>query len=40
MEQITKWIEQQAANAKYFVTLNFAFDVSRQQMEKAASNSV
>ena len=36
MEHVTKWIEQKASNAKYFVTLNFAFDVSRQQMEKAA----
>ena len=36
MEHVTKWVEQQAANAKYFVTLNFAFDVSRQQMERAA----
>jgi len=35
MEHVTKWIEQQAVNAKHFVTLNFAFDVSRQQMEKA-----
>jgi len=36
MEHVIKWVEQQAANAKYFVTLNFSVDVSRQQMEKAA----
>jgi len=36
MEHVTNWIEQEAINAKHFVTLNFSFDVSRQQMEKAA----
>jgi len=36
MGDVSKWIEQQAADAKYFVTLNFSVDVNRQQMEKAA----